>query len=129
MMSILSVVMAQDYITVPVAALGFQPPELTDLLSFIIRFLFVVGGLLALLFLLLGGLSWVSSSGDKDSVEKAQKKIQAAVIGLVVIFAVLAVAVMIERIVIPDQTDAKGNVIKCGLGISEQICLPKLYKN
>lgn len=127
MLSLFTAVMAQEYITVPSAALGFKPPEITDIISFLIRFLFVIGGLIALIYLLLGGLSWITSSGEKDAVEKAQKKIQAAVIGLIVIFAVLAIVVMIERIVLPDQKDSAGNTIKCGLGISEQICLPKLF--
>lgn len=80
--------------------LGFTVPNLAKVLSFVIRFLFFFAGLAALLYLLLGALSWVTSSGDKENVKKAQDKIQAAVVGLVVIVAVLVLIATMEQLVL-----------------------------
>lgn len=103
----------------PTVILGFVPPTLPDILTFIIRFFFVIAGLAALLYLLLGSLAWVTSSGDKENVKKAQEKIQAAVIGLVVIVAVLAIIVTLEQVVFQQ---------KICIGLSCGITIPSLIK-
>lgn len=79
--------------------LPFENPTLGKVLSFAIQTLFTVAGLAALLYLILGALSWVTSGGDKEKVDKAQHKIQAAVIGLIVIVAVVALAITLETVV------------------------------
>lgn len=114
-LSFVSVVHAQS----PTVSLGFTPPSLTDIITFIIRAFFVVGGLLALIYLLLGALAWITSGGDKESVKKAQEKIQAAIIGLIVIIAVLAIMVTLEQVVFNKQI--------C-VGISCPITIPPLLK-
>lgn len=98
---------------------GWKVPSLADVVGFLIKFLFIIAGLAALLFLLLGALSWVTSSGDKENVKKAQDKIQAAVVGLVVIVAVLAIIVTLEQLVFNQ---------KICLGISCPINIPKLLE-
>ena len=102
-----------DDITVT-AKLGFTPPGMSEVITFVIRAFFVIGGLMALLYLLLGALAWITSGGDKDRVTKAREKIQAAVIGLILIFVVLGLVVLLE------------NVLSIGLGISKPITFPKL---
>ncbi len=97
--------------------LGFKPPSLIEILTFLIRFFFVIAGLAALLFLLLGALSWVTSGGDKENVKKAQEKIQAAVIGLVLVVVVLAIIVTLEQVVFQRQI--------C-IGVSCNITIPSL---
>jgi len=98
-------------------ALGFHIPNITDILTFILRFFFIISGLVALIFLLLGALSWITSGGNKESVDKAREKIQAAVIGLVLIFIVLAIVIVIENVFfLPGQ----------GLGLSKPIVFPGL---
>ena len=79
--------------------LPFENPTLGEVLSFAIRTLFTVAGLAALLYLIMGALSWVTSGGDKEKVDKAQQKIQAAVIGLIVLVAVIALAITLEQVV------------------------------
>lgn len=94
--------------------LGFTVPSFDTVLSFAIRFLFIVAGLIAILYLLLGALAWITSGGNKESVDKAREKIQAALIGLILMFAVLAIIVVVE------------NIFSMGLGISKPIVFPKL---
>lgn len=81
-------------------AVGWTIPSFADIIGFVIKFMFFIGGLVALLFLLLGALAWVTSSGDKEAVKKAQDKIQAAVVGLVVIVAVLVIIATLEQVVL-----------------------------
>lgn len=79
--------------------LGFQIPTLSGVLTFAIRAFFIIAGLAALLYLLLGALAWVTSGGDKENVSKAQSKITNAIIGVVLIAVVLAVVVTLEQVV------------------------------
>lgn len=46
--------------------------------------LIIVALILATLFLIWGGIDWISSGGGKEGLEKAKKKITFAIIGLVV---------------------------------------------
>jgi hypothetical protein len=49
--------------------------------------IFVIAGLAAFLFLLWGGISWISSGGDKEKIESARNKIVYAIIGLIIILS------------------------------------------
>ncbi|HET9946533.1 MAG TPA: hypothetical protein VFQ63_00570 [Patescibacteria group bacterium] len=51
-----------------------------------ITFVFVLATLVALGYLIWGGLKWIMSQGDKNGVETARNHIIAAIIGLVLIF-------------------------------------------
>jgi len=79
--------------------LGWQIHTLATLLGYIIKLFFIISGLAALLFLVLGALSWITSGGSKESVQKAQEKIQAAVIGLIILVAVIAIIATIEQVI------------------------------
>ncbi len=103
----------------PKVQLGFKIPNITDILTFFFRFFFIVAGLIALLYLLLGAMAWITSGGNKESVDKAREKIQAAVVGLILIFAVLALVIVIENVFfLPGQ----------GLGLSKPIVFPSLVQ-
>jgi hypothetical protein len=106
-------------VTSPPIQLGFVIPTFAEVLTFIIRLFFIVAGLIAVIYLLLGAFTWITSGGNKENVDKAREKIQAAVIGLVLIFFVLAAVVLIEKTLFPAGS---------GLGISEPIKFPKLIK-
>jgi len=96
--------------------LGFTPPSLDQVLTFLIRSFFVISGLVALIYLLLGALSWITSGGNKENVDKAREKIQAALIGVILVFIVIALVGVIE------------NVLSLGLGITRPIVFPKLIQ-
>jgi hypothetical protein len=46
----------------------------------------VLGSLLALGFLIWGGISWITSGGDKTKIQAARNKLLYAIVGLVIIF-------------------------------------------
>lgn len=109
-------VMAADVSYAPVN-LGFNIPKFDTILTFFIRFFFLISGLLALVYLLLGAMSWITSGGNKENVDKARDKIQSALVGLIILFAVLALVAVIENVFfIPGQ----------GLGITKPIVFPGL---
>jgi hypothetical protein len=62
-----------------------------SLIASLIYFVFVVAVILALGFLVWGGIKWLTSGGDKDSVAGARNTIIAAIIGLVIIFLAYAI--------------------------------------
>ncbi len=99
--------------------LGFAIPTLSDILTFALRAIFVLGGLAALFFLLLGAFTWITSGGDKDKVAAAQAKIQAALVGVIMIAVVLAIVVTLEQVIFNR---------KICLGLSCPITIPSLLK-
>src|SRR3989344_1361954 len=101
------------------ASLGFNAPTLSTILTFMIRAFFIIAGLAALLYLLLCALSWVTSGGNKENVDKARDKITAAILGLIIIVGVLAIIVTLEQIVFAQRL--------C-LGLSCPITIPALLQ-
>ena len=56
-----------------------------------VNLILAIAGLVAFFFLLYGGLQWIRAGGDKEGTQKAQKRITAALIGLVIIFSTYAI--------------------------------------
>lgn len=52
----------------------------------IVVFMIIIAVLVALIYLLYGGIKWITSRGEKTEVEAARNHIMAAVIGLIVVF-------------------------------------------
>lgn len=82
-----------------VGDLGFIIPSLGDLLTFVIRIFFVIAGLAALFYMLLGAFAWITSGGDEDSLKVARGKIQAAVVGMILVVAVLSIVWTLEQVI------------------------------
>jgi len=78
---------------------GWRIPTFSELIGNIIRLIFFIAGLFALVYLLLGGFEWVQSAGDEKKLESARGKITNAVIGLVVMIAVLSLVIFLEQVV------------------------------
>ena len=108
-----------DQIMINEENLGFKIPSMSTFLTFAIRGFFVLAGLLALMFLLLGALSWITSGGNKESVDKARDKITAAILGVIIIVAVLAIMATLELVVFKS---------KLCFGITCDLILPNLLQ-
>ncbi|GIW63441.1 MAG: hypothetical protein KatS3mg091_243 [Patescibacteria group bacterium] len=78
---------------------GIPQISLVTILSFAVKLFFTIAALVALYYLIMGAFEWLSSGGDDDKISGARKKITAAVIGLIMIVAVLAIAWTLEQIV------------------------------
>lgn len=62
----------------------------------LIGLFFVVGAVIFLFIMVLGGIQWISSGGDKTALEGAKGKISNALVGLVILFSVFALVKVIE---------------------------------
>lgn len=56
----------------------------------------IVAGLLAFIYLVWGGIEWISSGGDKAGMESARNRITAAFVGLGIVVAAWAIARLME---------------------------------
>jgi cbb3-type cytochrome oxidase subunit 3 len=65
--------------------LGDRTPEI--LIGDLINTIFGIVGSLALLMFIYGGLTWMTSAGNKEMVDKGRNIIKWAAIGLVIIFS------------------------------------------
>jgi len=85
---------------------GFDPGDsittatetLTTILSNTFGVLTLVGGMMFIIFFIMGGLQWVSSGGEKEKVEKAKKQMTNAAIGLIVVVASYSIAFIIGKV-------------------------------
>ena len=62
-----------------------------------IRFVLLVAFVLAFIFLIIGGIRWITAGGDEKAVAGARGMITAALIGLVVVLVSYALIVLVER--------------------------------
>ena len=86
-------------------ALNLQPPtgfeNLNDinfgsLVGLAISFILIVASVAFFFILVLGGIKWITSGGDKGKTEAARNQITAGLVGLVIVFAAWAILTLIE---------------------------------
>lgn len=70
----------------------------TGLLTQIITLALVAAGVFFFVYFLVGGIQWLVSGGDKNSLESARSRIYNALIGLVIIVGTFAIVKIIEAI-------------------------------
>lgn len=59
--------------------------------------LFIAGFLLAFVYLIMGGFSWITSGGDKTKLEKARDEITNAIMGMIVVAAAWAISILVAN--------------------------------
>lgn len=85
------------------------------LLSGLVSAAIIIAAILAFVYLVWGGLNWLTSGGDKTKTEEAQKRITAAIIGLAIVAASWALIQLIANVF--------------GLNFQEGITLPTIETN
>jgi hypothetical protein len=71
--------------------------DLGQLISALVGVLLIISALLAFFFLILGGISWITSGGDKAKMEEARNKITHAIVGLIIVGAAWAVMTLVQN--------------------------------
>lgn len=61
----------------------------------IVVFFIVLAVIIALLYLVYGGIKWITSRGEKDQVEAARNHIIAAIVGLIVVFLAIFIVTIV----------------------------------
>ncbi|MCJ7740705.1 hypothetical protein MUP32_05350 [Candidatus Microgenomates bacterium] len=71
--------------------------DLGKLVSGAVGLVLVLAALATFIYLLIAGVEWIISGGDKAKVEAAQNKIQAAILGLFIVFAAWGLMIVVEQ--------------------------------
>ena len=89
------------------AAANLRPPpgysnleniNVNNIIPDIVSTLLFLAFIVALIFLLIGGIRWIMSGGDKAASESAKGTLTAAIIGLVIVLLVWAILNLFEMI-------------------------------
>jgi hypothetical protein len=64
-------------------------------INFVLRVVMVISILLVFFYLILGGIEWITSGGEKGKTEAARNKITSAIIGLIVLAASYAILTLL----------------------------------
>lgn len=81
------------------------------LISWAISMLFVIAAVIFFFMLLIGGLKWILSGGDKAQTEAARNQITAALIGLIIVFGAYAISRLITTVFGIDVLNIAGDGI------------------
>ena len=83
---------------VPTSGLG-QPLsglQLSGIIRAAINLVLIVAAVVFFFMLVIGGVRWITSGGDKANTETARNQITAALVGLVIVFAAWAIIQLIQ---------------------------------
>src|SRR3990172_227756 len=70
--------------------------DFTTLVGLAISFVLIIAAIAFFFMLVLGGIKWITSGGDKGKTEAARNQITAGLVGLVIVFAAWAILTLIE---------------------------------
>jgi amino acid transporter len=111
---------------------GGQVNPLQVIVTWGLGLVFAFAGVAALFFLIWGGISWITSGGEKEKIEEARKKIVYAIIGLVVILASFFIINTVGALfgIAPFNlvTGVQCNGDPNNLGCYNYICNPKTHQ-
>jgi uncharacterized protein YacL len=79
--------------------------NITRTIQNIVIFFIVLAIIIALMYLLYGGVKWIMSRGEKTEVEAARNHIMAAIIGLIVVFLAIFIVSIILKVFGLDITN------------------------
>ena len=75
---------------------GIKITDIGKLISSLVSVVFIIAGILTFAFLVMGGIEWLTSGGDKTKTEQARNRITAALVGLAIIAASWALMQLIS---------------------------------
>jgi uncharacterized membrane protein (UPF0182 family) len=75
---------------------NLQSLSFTKVVSALISGALVIAAIIFFFMLVIGGIKWIASGGDKGATEGARNQITAALVGLVIVFAAWAIAGLIK---------------------------------
>lgn len=75
---------------------GFQIEDIGKLISNAAGVALIIAAILVFVFLVWGGIQWITSGGDKGKTEEARNRITAALVGLAIVAAAWAVVQLVS---------------------------------
>lgn len=91
-----SVVLADD-VTITRNPTWITITDIGTLISGLVALAMAIAGLLAFVYLVWGGVEWISSGGDKAGLEAARNRITNALVGLFIVAAAWAVTILLQK--------------------------------
>ena len=70
--------------------------DFPSIIAILVRFMVIIAAVIFFFMLVIGGIRWIASGGDKGQTEAARSQITAALVGLVIVFAAWAIAALIK---------------------------------
>lgn len=74
----------------------FSITSIGQFIGAILSLLFIIAGILVFVYLVWGGLQWLTSGGDKGATQAARDRITAALVGLAIIAIAYAIVQLIQ---------------------------------
>lgn len=76
----------------------------SDIITRIISILLAIAGLVAVIFLIVGGFRYITAGGNEESSESAKKTIQNAIIGIVIIILAFVIVRVVANALISGKS-------------------------
>ena len=77
-------------------AAGAEQLSIPGMVSGFLNLILILAGLVFFFILVIGGIKWIMSGGDKAHTEGARNQITAALVGLVIVFSAWAIVACTE---------------------------------
>ena len=71
--------------------------DIGKLIGAVVGTLMIVSALITFVYLILGGIQWITSGGDKTAMEAARNKITHAIVGLVIVGSAWAIMALVQN--------------------------------
>ena len=110
-----------------IGSFRFQTSTIGGLIAYFLPIIFVIAGLILLVFLIVGGFKFLTSSGDPKAMSSAQKIIMNALIGFLIviasfwIFQILSTVFQLGEANLPSA-DCKSICSKAGYNADDSGC-------
>lgn len=72
--------------------------NLGQILKNLLTLAFFVAGVAMFFSIVLGGIQWITAGGDPKAMDSARRRITNAVIGLIIVVAAYAIALILEQV-------------------------------
>jgi hypothetical protein len=76
---------------------GFKITDLGKLINSLLKVTLGIVGLLVFIYLIWGGVEWITAGGDKSKTESARQKLTNAIIGLAIVAAAFAISAVLSQ--------------------------------
>jgi type IV secretory pathway VirB2 component (pilin) len=76
-------------------SIGLGTSDLKQTVINVIQWVLGIMALVAVVFIIIGGVTWMTAGGNEEKVEKAKKIISAAVIGLIIVLLAWAIVIFV----------------------------------
>jgi hypothetical protein len=71
--------------------------DIGKLIGAVVGTLMILAALITFVYLILGGIQWITSGGDKTAMEAARNKITHAIVGLVIVASAWAIMILVQN--------------------------------